>query len=854
MRIFGFEIHWSKSEDKPTITKEALNLVDTIKQEPEPIQEASVTLEVEHLVPYNENFADKKPTAKSKADYASIELPMKSGRSSIPDGVSLLSMMVNEVSAVKPEYPIEFIKALEHLGMNNADVSYAVDNIVQLGFAKYEICFEDSVSDKLKKEMMAFLKYRSKSWYGFDEGLGSLIRDLLAQVAITGAVSGEMVPNDNIDGVKKVVLVTPKNVRFVYDFKEDIYKPFQVVNGLISTVVTAGLHPLNQVTYKYAAIRRFNENPYAIPPFLAALENIVIEKDMMKNFRLVIKKLGLLGFLSVMVKAPAQAAGEENIAYQSRMKSYLEELGRSSDQALSKGYILGFKDQQEVKMENTTTNVEGANILMNMNDQHKMAGLKQDPIMLGRNFSTTETLGRVILTKMTSQIVTYQEIVATFLSHVFLMDLQLAGYPIKFLDVEFEPPILSDKVKLAQARAAELGNLVTLFNQGIINNTTFAQEAGYEEPDQEEPRAPVQAAIPKGGTNPSSTGTDVTGNSRDNTYALAMLDLNPLQAPEFDYLAGCDHSHEHVSFRRQFYDVYKMSKNTELLAEELQAYFDATQDNYDAAVTKVARQLGATLLELPATSTVQHVLDAVFADLYTKWGRTFSEPQRKVVTKYVEQAYSAFRRDKSIFNGVDVINGKKIPDATFNLLDIRAIEYYKKSDNLYLGKFITDADTKKKITAYIKQAYLEENTPIGQNKEGLIKFRKEFADVLQGEDWKISRILNTTVNHMRNGAAVSYMQEAEVVRFKIAGVVDRLQCPFCFAMQGRTFDVKIALDRFEKMSTTTPASIGEVRPFINKIFKNASELATLTDGDIQMRGIDLPAYHSHCRDVIIADI
>lgn len=810
-------------------------------------------------LPKTEDLAAKPEVKADTNDTQAI--PTSGGRSSMPDSVSLMSLLQDEVALIKPEYAIEFIKALEHLGMHNADVSYAVDNIVQLGATEFDVFFDDKVSDDQKNEMMHFLKMRYKGWYGFNEGLGSLIRDLLAQVAITGALSAEIVPNNSLTGVKKIVLVTPRNIRFLYDNLTDTHKPYQNINGikaafgLKDSVAVQGLKELNPVTYKYAAIRRFNENPYAVPPFLSAIENICIERDMMTNFRLVIKNLGLLGFLNVMVTAPKPMPGELDPAYQERMKAYMASVAASAGQALSKGFIVGEKNTQDIKMENTSANATDAEKLFNMNEKLKLSGLKQDPLMMGRNYSTTETLGRVILTKMGSQIVSYQEMVASFLESAFMMDLLLAGFPVSFLEVVFAKPLLSDVFKDAQAETAKLANLTTLYNQGIISQEDYAQEAGYEQADQPKPREPVLPAgvSAKGAGNPSNKGADVSNNTRQ-LIAEAVAFLNDEDfVPEFDYTDGCTHT-QLSDFKKDYYNVYKLSKNTDLLAEYLKEYFDATEENYEEAVFKVSKQVANVLAEMPAGSTLQHVLDASFAELYTKWGKTFSQVQRKTTAKYVDKAYRAFKKDKSIFNGAEFINGNPVPEATFGLLDIRAIEYYKKSDNLYLGKFITDEDTKKKLTAYIKKAYLEENTPIGKGKEGIDKFRKEFAEVLSGEDWKISRILNTTVNHMRNVAAVNYMQEAEVVSFRIVGVVDSHQCSYCKALQGRTFNVTLASTQAERMVSTGPGSIGEVRPFVGKVFKNAAEMAALTDEAIQKSGIALPAYHPSCRDVIVADI
>src|SRR5690606_34172565 len=138
------------------------------------------------------------------------------------------------------------------------------------------------------------------------------------------------------------------------------------------------------------------------------------------------------------------------------------------------------------------------------------------------------------------------------------------------------------------------------------------------------------------------------------------------------------------------------------------------------------------------------------------------------------------------------------------LKDIRTMDYFKNSDKLYLGKFITDDDTKKRITAFIKEQYLENGVPLGNNTEVLEAFKKQFEGVLEGESWKIVNVLSTTVNKMRNYAALNYMEQAGVEKFEVRGVPDRLQCGYCASMQGRQFTLSKAMGKMNSMISSSP--------------------------------------------------
>jgi len=47
---------------------------------------------------------------------------------------------------------------------------------------------------------------------------------------------------------------------------------------------------------------------------------------------------------------------------------------------------------------------------------------------------------------------------------------------------------LTDELKFQQAQEIKLRNLIALFQQGIIGQEQFADESGFESPDQPEPR------------------------------------------------------------------------------------------------------------------------------------------------------------------------------------------------------------------------------------------------------------------------------------------------------------------------------------------------------------------------------
>lgn len=781
-----------------------------------------------------------KAASNSSPDVSAV----KGGRVSVADSTGTIGGLLRELSTIEPDFNIEILKALNYLAKYHGDFSYAVDNIKQLGNTKYNIYFDDTVSTDLQKEMLLRIKTKSKDWYAYSGGINSMIGDLLAQIAINGALSAECVIMQDLKGVKKSIMLNPSKVRFKYDVEADEYAPYQLVSnslGYKGTLVDGNLIGLNTLTYKYIALGRFDEKPYGLPPFMSALENIAIGKDMQDNLKHVVKKLGTLGFLEVLLNAPKAKANESDDDYYRRTQKYLDQVIPEIDKGLAKGYVAGFKDVHEFNMHNTATNVTGTKDLVEINDTKMMSGLKQDPLMFGRNFSTTETLGRVILAKMGTQVGSYQKIIASYLETMFLLDLQLSGYPIQTLDVEFDPPMIGDKQRDEETRAKTLANLDTLLGKGIIDINQYAVEAGYEKPADPEkhkinPFSPDPDKDPEEDLEDDPVGDeDVTDPKTTAVNNKFMANLSKGVTRLFDY--GSTECCGTVSFDKIDDDLAFFIKN----------YYTATADQYGKAINKASKKIANELAKLDGMATEQEVLDSVMYYLYKDWDGTFKKPQAKIIGKFVTAAYEFFRKDKVIFG-----DAGKIPKALMDVVDFRAIEYFKKSDDLYLGKFITDPDTRKKMTQFIKDQYLAGDLPIGNNKESIDIFRESFGKLMFGEEWKIQRIINTTTSKLRSTAAVKYMEQAMVTQYEVRGVNDRLQCAYCSNLQGKTFSVDKAVRHVEQYTISDPAYVPLDSPFVNSVFKNPDDLLSMTGDELQARGLHITPFHANCRDTLVA--
>lgn len=761
-----------------------------------------------------------------------------SGRSSLPDYHNTF-IDSSKPQELHPEFAIEYLDVMESLAVWNGSFSQALDNIVQLGNTEHEIEFQKGVSDSLQREILQVIEEGENNWYEFGEGHSSLKGDLLTQLVVNGCLSAEPIPEKTkLLGVSNVVRVRPKNIRFVYDPKTTRHLPHQRL-GLSSGGIN-GLRRLNTKTYTYIALRRYFESPYPTPPFMAAMRSLFIKDKMIDSFEHIMKMMGMLGFLEAKVKQPPKLPGEKDEQYYDRCFRHLQTVVQPQvEKSFSKGVVAGFMDGMEFNVTSSAGNAKGAEALMKIIDLTVLAALKQDPNMNGLNFSTTETFGAIIMEKMISQTGEYQKVCDSFFRKLYKLHLFLLGYdPMMIRMVKSKPPRVRDEK--AKAESEEIMQRVHFgdYKQGLISQQDLAVARGYDQPDQDEPR--YSEPNPEGGED-----SDDKTDNPDDTEESDSNRLHPVLrvSAEYDYYIppGCeDSSHESFSqvLKGRGSSLYK-------------SYMKKSMAAYNSAVDLVAERVKARLKTIQEGTPLKSIQEAVLAAILVNWDEAYIYDQEAISSEAVQELYDFFRRDTKVFEkrpNSFSNDDFEIPDAVFDMDDFRAIQYFQSSDRLYLGKFINDEDTKRKLYKFIQEEHVNGNLPIGENPgEG---FNKKFKGLLRGEAYKISRIIDTTTNRIRNNASVYYMSQAEVDKYQVVEINDNLTCEWCAHMDRMEFSVTDTMERLKKVSESDPAEVSKIAPFATSI--NISDFKSMTNDDLAKANMDVPAYHPKCRGFVTA--
>lgn len=167
--------------------------------------------------------------------------------------------------------------------------------------------------------------------------------------------------------------------------------------------------------------------------------------------------------------------------------------------------------------------------------------------------------------------------------------------------------------------------------------------------------------------------------------------------------------------------------------------------------------------------------------------------------------------------------------------DIKTMQFVDSLNDIYLGKFFkADKTLRVQVLNWMKSYYLENGNPIGKGQTGVEEFLNKFDDFLKVKtDTKARQIIDTTINFVRNAAAVNGYQKAKIKEFVWDAVNDRLTCPACRSMDGRIIKTETAVSQLEEIINKGLTA----RPIITTPFK----------GNSNKSPVKFPPLHPLCR-------
>lgn len=406
---------------------------------------------------------------------------------------TLVQNLGPQYKVVNYDFVVEIIDIIRNLVKFNPDLSQALNNVVTLGNTGHKVFFDRSVPQEQVDKMRRRLNQRSKSWATGVAGMDGLVNKMISQLIISGALSNEWVPENDLSGIKNCTLVKPDSIRYVLADDKTTYLPYQLLKNTLSASVKDTMIPLNPETYKYFGMNGDTEIPYGFPSYMPALPRIVAQQNMEKNIDFIVDTMGLIGFLEFLMDKPEQNTGESDAQFSSRLDNLLGQAKTRISQGFKDGVVAGFRGDHEFKFNSAGSRDLSSllNIFKN-NEQQIFSAIKSDPTLAGRDYNTSETQITVIFMKMLSELKNIQNIVKHNLEFGYSLDLRLAGFKFEYLTVQFNRSTIQDDLKYQQAEEIKIRNVISKYVLGVISHEQVTDELGYEDSAEGKPLVPVE--------------------------------------------------------------------------------------------------------------------------------------------------------------------------------------------------------------------------------------------------------------------------------------------------------------------------------------------------------------------------
>ena len=385
----------------------------------------------------------------------------------------------NKFNIIKPDAINDLIPVVRSLYKTNEDLGSVLFDLVQLTNTGHNIKFDQDINPDLQDKMREHLTVRSKEWGYGTSGINGLVNKWIAQIWVGGALSYEMVPNRRLTQIESLPMINPETIRFGLK-PGGRYEPYQKASGWRG--VLNEYIKLNEATYSYTGLWGDEDTPYGIPPFISALNSISTQKDMKDNINHILNQLGLLGYLQAKLDKPEQKANESEAKYGERLNLFLDEAKVNILEGFKTGVLVGYQEDHEFDFKSTTKNLSNVNDVFDLNQNQLANALKSPGSFLGLDQKGGEGQLGIIFTKMLSQLINVQSILAQALERVYNMELVLAGYDFKGLKVEFNKSTITDDLKSWQGKEIKQRVLHALWVDRIISSEQYADDMMYKKP------------------------------------------------------------------------------------------------------------------------------------------------------------------------------------------------------------------------------------------------------------------------------------------------------------------------------------------------------------------------------------
>jgi hypothetical protein len=345
------------------------------------------------------------------------------------------------------------------------DISDAVWTWKRLCQTGYDVEILNASSGAAKHRARGILEELDKRVNSGDRGMDGLLDIFYTSLFTCGAAALEIVLSQSRESIFDLVPVDVWTVRFRRE--SGVLQPFQIHEGREIR--------LPRDRFIYVGLDRDGTNPYGRSMLRSVPFVVKIQQRLLEDMAKATHNAGW-SKLHVQYKPEARQRGESAEAYEQRIAGNFEQL-RQRLSGLESDQNLVTYDNVQVDL------IRGDQRSSVFYDNHKaveeqvITGMHLMPILLGRNYGTTETYGTAQFEIVNRQVEAVNRSVKRILERIYNFELALMwGYAEARVHMRSNRTV--DVLKAAAARSREIANAAKLRDEGFVTHDEAAVTLG----------------------------------------------------------------------------------------------------------------------------------------------------------------------------------------------------------------------------------------------------------------------------------------------------------------------------------------------------------------------------------------
>lgn len=389
--------------------------------------------------------------------------PAAAAPRSRPEGATPALTAWRDFLPLPNDTPFEMLRVYRVLRDAVPDISDAVWTWKRLCHAGHTVAVAEAGSPRDAAEALARAEALQRRVNPGAGGLAGLMDIAYAALFTYGAAALELVPGRGRSGIHDVVPVDVWTLRFRRE------------GGRVTAWQDTGDgHPveLPESRLVYVGLDRDGTNPYGRSMLRAVPFVVRIQQRLLEDMAKATHNAGWAR-LHFARRADAPGRGESAEAYAERQTRTLAAL-RDAVSGLAPDQNLVTHDDVAVSV------LQADHRAAPFYDQHKaveeqlITGLHMMPVLMGRNYGSTETYGTAQFEVVNRQVNTVNREMRAALERLFNLDLALAGVDAR-IAVTMRGNRTVDPLRDAEARAKEIDNALRLRDAGLLDDQALRE-------------------------------------------------------------------------------------------------------------------------------------------------------------------------------------------------------------------------------------------------------------------------------------------------------------------------------------------------------------------------------------------